>query len=105
MAISKNNPITRGLSGMLGGTVVFRNFHGKTIMAKRPTRTGKQSELQRENRNRFREATVFAKASVKDPQKKAYYEDKAKKMKLPNAYTAAITDFMRKPEVSSRWIP
>ena len=33
------------------------------------------------------------------PEKKAYYTHKAKKLKLPNAYTAAICDFMPKGEI------
>lgn len=97
MAISVNNPLTRGLSGMFGNLVVFRNIRGKTIMANRPCKPRKQSELQRENRMRFREATVFAKAAIQDVQKKEYYRNKARNMKLPNAYTAAITDYMRRP--------
>ncbi len=34
-----------------------------------------------------------------DAGKKAYYKQRAKALKLPNAYTAAITDYMRKPKV------
>ena len=97
MAIIACNPLINGLSGMLGKTVVFKNLRGKTIMANRPARPQKQSEQQRTNRSRFKAATAFAKAAMLDPDKKAYYWKKAKKLKLPNAYTAAITDYMRKP--------
>lgn len=34
-----------------------------------------------------------------DPQKKEYYQKKARKLKLPNPYTAAIADYMRTPRV------
>lgn len=37
--------------------------------------------------------------TLRDPEKKAYYQRMAKKLKLPNAYTAAITDYMRKGEI------
>ena len=40
---------------------------------------------------------------IADPERKAYYKRIAHKLKLPNAYTAAITDYMRKiqiPEVT-----
>ncbi|MBT1705650.1 hypothetical protein, partial [Chryseosolibacter indicus] len=47
----------------------------------------------------FREASGYAKHILKDPQKKAYYQQKAKKLKLPNAYTAALTEFLRKGEI------
>jgi len=36
-----------------------------------------------------------------DPAMKEYYKKKAKKLQLPNAYTAAITDYMRKPKVKA----
>jgi hypothetical protein len=100
MAIAKNNIVTEGLSGMLANRIVFRTFNGKTVVANRPRKPTRQSELQRQNRSRFRDATAFANAAMHDPQKKAYYWEKARKLKLPNAYTAAITDYMRRPTVS-----
>jgi hypothetical protein len=36
---------------------------------------------------------------MRDPSKKQYYQAQARKLALPNAYTAALTDFMRKPSV------
>jgi hypothetical protein len=100
MAISKDNILTEGLSGMIGNVIVFKTVRGKTIMANRPRKPTRQSELQRSNRSRFRNATAFAHAAMHDPQKKAYYWEKARKLKLPNAYTAAITDYMRRPAVT-----
>jgi hypothetical protein len=38
---------------------------------------------------------------MRDTAKKEYYWQKAREMKLPNAYTAAITDFMRNPRIQS----
>lgn len=35
-----------------------------------------------------------------DPQKKSFYLAKARKLKLPNAYTAAVSDYMRKSVIS-----
>lgn len=84
---------------MFGGVVVFRQLRGKTIMANKPRKPTTQSALQRENRSRFAKASAFAKQVLQDPQKKEYYLAKARKLKLPNAYTAAITDYMRKPTV------
>jgi hypothetical protein len=34
-----------------------------------------------------------------DAERKAYYKLKAIKLGLPNAYTAALTDYMRKPQL------
>jgi hypothetical protein len=99
MAISKNNNFTRGLSGAVGGNMVFRTWNGKTYISTAPSKPKKQSAIQKENRLKFKMATFFAKQMMKDPIKKEEYKKLAKKMKLPNAYTAAITEYMRKPEI------
>jgi hypothetical protein len=98
MAIIHANPITKGLSGSLG-RIVFRQLRNKTILANKPAQIKKQSEQQRKNRTRFKAATYWAKAIMLDPEKKAYYWRKAKKLELPNAYTAAVCDYMRKGEI------
>jgi hypothetical protein len=84
---------------MLGGVIVFRSWNGKTYMSNRPKKPTKESEGQKENRNKFRMATAYAKSMMSDPARKLEYQEKAKKLNLPNAYTAAITDYMRKPEI------
>jgi hypothetical protein len=101
MATVINNDLVEGLRGMLGNTLVFRNVRGKTVVSSRPRKPRRQSEQQRENRHRFRQAAFFAKACMLDPQKKQYYHTQARKLALPNAYTAALTDFMRKPVVDA----
>jgi hypothetical protein len=99
MAISKNNPLTKGASGMLGGTLVFRSWNGKTYMSNRPKKPTKESLLQKGNRQKFRLATEFAKRMMKEPARKAEYKQKALELGLTNAYTAAITEYMRKPDI------
>jgi hypothetical protein len=101
MAKSINNILTKGLSGMVGKQLVFRTWNGKTFLSVAPKKPKKQSPLQKENRSRFKMATVFAKSMMKDPVKKAEYKEIAKKMKLPNAYTAAIAEYMRRPEIQA----
>jgi hypothetical protein len=100
MAFVNTNPLVNGLSGMLGNTLVFKNYYGKTIVASRPRSPKKQSESQKANRSKFRDATLWARAELRDPARKTYYQKKARQLKLPNAYTAAITDYMRKPTVT-----
>ena len=100
MATVRTNPILNGLSGMLGKAIVFKNLRGKTIVANRPSPPQKQSEQQKTNRNKFRDASCWARMILLDAARKEYYLKKAKKMKLPNAYTAAITDYMRSPKLA-----
>ena len=100
MAIIKNNVILQGSSGMFGKSVVFKQVRGKTVVCNRPAKPSTESNQQKENRDRFRKASAWAKNVLVDPDKKAYYQKKAKKLKLPNAYTAAIADYMRSAKVS-----
>jgi hypothetical protein len=99
MAIIRDNIVTEGMSGMFGDMLVFKHLRGKTIVCKRPSRPRRQSVRQQENRNKFREASSWAKAVLLNPEKKEYYQKKARRLKLPNAYTAAIADYMRTPSV------
>jgi hypothetical protein len=101
MAIVQTNALISGFRGKLGANLVLRVVRGKTIASTRAKRTETQSEQQRENRTKFKRATMYAKAMMLDPQKKTYYQHKAKKLNLPNAYTAAITDYMREPRVQN----
>jgi hypothetical protein len=99
MAVVNMNTVTNGFRGSIGN-IVFKQYYGKTIVAHKSDKRPKQSEQQRENRSKFKAATYWAKAQMLDPEKKVYYWRKAKKLKLPNAYTAAISDYMRKGEIS-----
>jgi hypothetical protein len=95
MAKVTSNPLVSGLSGMLGGTLVFKMLRGKTIVTSRPRPPKIESEQQRQNRAKFKQGAMWAKMVLLDEQKKIYYNEKAKKLGLPNAYTAAVADYMR----------
>jgi hypothetical protein len=85
---------------MLGGTLIYRNYNGKTVVSLRPVyKNETNTEARRQARGKFREAANFAGKAMEDSKLKAYYMQKAKQLKLPNAYTAAITDFLRKAKV------
>lgn len=101
MAIIKNNPLTGKISGMVGKTAVYKQLRGKTILTNYPSKPSHQSELQRENRRSFRAAAAYAKAAMRDPKKKEYFWKKARKMKLPNAYTAAISAYRRAEKIKN----
>ena len=97
MAIVANNDLTRGLRGRIGKWLVFRVVRGKTIASHAPGKPDprKQSAAQRQTRSTFREASAWAVRILLDPAKKQYYSDMAKAQALPNAYTAAVREYMR----------
>jgi hypothetical protein len=104
MAVMKNS-LMQGISGALG-TLLFRNVQGRIIVSARPSalsrsRKLRQSPVQKLNRDRFREASRYAKQMMSDPAMSEHYWQIARKLKLPNGYTAAIADYMRKTKVES----
>ena len=97
MAIVANNDLTRGLRGRIGRWLIFREVRGKTIASHAPRKPDprKPSAAQRLTRSTFREASAWAVRILLDPVKKQYYADVAKAEALPNAYTAAVREYMR----------
>lgn len=94
MATIQCNALVDGIRGSVG-RLVFRKIGGKTIVSQkaRPART--QSDLQKKNRTTFRDAAVFAKRMMFIPDRKAYYKKVAIASELPNAYTAAVREYLR----------
>ena len=45
-------------------------------------------------------ATEYARKMMNDKEMKTYYKKMTIQLELPNAYTAAITDYMRKPTIT-----
>lgn len=82
---------------------MFRTIGDKTVVssyeAPSKRKLQRQSELQKLTRNRFAEASRYAKSIMRDEKKYAYYKKRAKKLGVSSAYTAAITDYMRKGRV------
>jgi hypothetical protein len=99
MAIVTANPISSQLRGTLGG-LVFRQVQGRVVVSNKGYQSRKESVLQKRNRDKFREASMWAKKQLLDPQKESFYSAKARKLNLPNVYTAAISDYMRKNVIS-----
>jgi hypothetical protein len=99
MAIAQTNRLITGLSGSIGN-LVFRNLRGKTVLSGKPSKPSRESEKQQENRFKFKCASTYAKSVMLNAEKKIYYKQKALELNLPNGYTAAIVDYMRKGEVT-----
>ena len=86
-----------GASGSLGKELVIRQRGGLTVYCMPPCEYPPSTPAQIANQERFKRANDFAKAAIKDPEKKAYYKSIAK----PNqtAFNAAFQDAYHKPEV------
>ena len=96
MAVSYNNVITREYSGRVGD-VVFRNYGGKSVMAKRPDcskviKTAKQLE----NMNEFAKAVKYGLYVIKNQELSNYYRKKRPDL---SAYNAAISDYKSRPVI------
>jgi|GEM_PF-598253 len=102
MAVLSNTSPLFGVTGLIGN-LVFRTIHGQTVISAyqppRKRRHKKVSELQQLTRSTFAEASKYAKGITRDPVKYEKYKRKAKKMGLSSAYTAAVTEYMRKVKI------
>ena len=96
------NIATKGMSGMIGGTLVFRKVNGKTVVASAPVPSSKPpSEGQMQQRERFRLATLYGQRVMNDPLLNEEYAQAAIQKKMPSAQIVAIADYFRLPEILS----
>jgi hypothetical protein len=92
-----NNPIMKGVSGMLGDVVVYRQFRGTTVMSNRPKKPKVLTPHQQAIKSRFLLAVAYAKAQIADPILKAKYQP-GPGSEFTSAYIAAIADYLRRRE-------
>ncbi|MCG2613744.1 hypothetical protein LZZ85_05610 [Terrimonas sp. NA20] len=100
MANSTNSIITGKFRGMLGKEVVFREWDGKTIVAKAPRpRKGSPTPEQIEQQDRFLIASKYAKAVTDNPDQ-AMAEAYATALRpRQNVYSRALEDCLKAPVV------
>lgn len=78
MAESKENVVTYGLSGLIGKMLVFKKRGDKMIVSSRPKPSNKEpNEAQLAIRERFKLASIYASAAIKDPLIKEAYDSVA----------------------------
>ncbi|HEY5956389.1 MAG TPA: hypothetical protein VIV60_07555 [Polyangiaceae bacterium] len=96
MARVQSNLVIHGLSGMLGKQVVIRQQrNGQYILAAAPNRREHElTDAQKQHRERFRQAILYAKKAQTTPE----YQDLAK-ARGQTAYNVAVADFMHPPEI------
>lgn len=95
----KNNVIVRGLSGIFGGQIVFRQLRdGRTIAAAPPDFSKRVlSKDQKAHHSKFKEGAAYAKEAAKT--KPIYAQLAAGTMKT--AYNVALADFFHPPVIHS----
>ena len=99
MASSTNNDLTFGLRGKVGRMIVFRQFFGKTIVARRPEKKERiATPAQQLNKDRFKEAVIYAKNALLDESKKAAYLAVADPGQT--AFNVAFADYFKAPVLS-----
>jgi hypothetical protein len=88
------HPAIRQLSGTMAG-MTFRRMYGKQTIMKTPDMSRvKWSKAQKEHRQRFRKAVIYARVAMADPIVRAKYEKAAaKKGKRP--FHLAVSDFFQ----------
>lgn len=102
MAHSNNSIITGKFKGTLGKELVFREWEGKTVVAKAPKRReGEPTAAQAEVQEKFLMASRYAKAIIdgNDPDLLEGY--KAILRPRQNVYSRAVEDFMSAPVVKN----
>ena len=95
MAKVKLNPMINSVSGTLGDFVFRVSPTGETIMSKRPDMSRvKWSQAQKAQRERFKQATEYARAAMAEPHVRAVYEQRAaSERKRP--YALAFSDYFK----------
>ena len=98
MAKQKNNVVTHGLSGTVGGMLVFRQTATGTVVQSPPRVSGKSTEAQRAHRQKFQRAVLYGKAAVADPAVQQEYAAAAQRKKR-QPFNVAVADFMHAPDI------
>jgi hypothetical protein len=101
MARQKNNIIMKSTRGMFGKQVVFKKRAGRVYVAAPPDtdENRKPTDPQQLIRDKFKDATEYAKVAMQDPDMKAEYKKVANKRQT--AYNMAFRDAYNPPVVTA----
>jgi len=98
MAKVKLNPILEQISGKVGD-LVFRRYGDRTVISQKPDTEGREwTEAQLAHRARFRQAALYGKMVMADPETKALYDDAADAKGKP-VFSLTVADFFHAPSV------
>ncbi len=85
--------LASGLRGKVGD-IVYRKRNGKTHAYVLNVKNNPQSPKQKERQAKFAQASVWAKETLSDPEKKKEFQVMAKNRRKSSAYTAAVSYFL-----------
>jgi hypothetical protein len=102
MAIVKLDPLFKDMHGKIGDLVFRRGRNGMTIISRAPQKkkpkSRKAREAQKEQNARqgrlMDDAHIYARTVLADPQKRAYFEKKARRKKQ-SAYRLAFGSYFK----------
>jgi len=98
MAKVKLNPIIEQIRGHVGD-LVFKQYGDEMIIGRMPDHSGTQpTEAQLEHQDRFRQAVLYGRLVMADPEMKAIYEQAAKAKGKP-IFSLTVADFFNAPVV------
>jgi hypothetical protein len=100
MSKIQNNPIMKGVSGMLGDVVVYRKHRDGLVMANRPKKRDTLTPKQEQAKTRFLTAVQYAKKQMADPVAKAEYTP-GPNSQFNSAYAAAVADYLKAPKINN----
>lgn len=96
MAKVADNIVIKGIKGMLGNMLVFRQLNGQTIVSAKPKKPTTRTPKQQERQERFKRAVAYAKASMANPHLKELYATGISAC-CTSAHQVAIADFLNVP--------
>lgn len=98
MAKVKLNPILEQIQGQIGD-LVFKRYGDEVIISRKPDMMNAPvSAAQQATRARFREAALYGKMALADPETKALYVEAAKAKGKP-VFSLTVADFFNAPSV------
>lgn len=101
MAKIINNNFTRGISGKVGNDMIFSQKNGRTFIGIKGERRAPYTEKQLSVQIRFKEATIYGKSMMNDAISQEEYQFVADALGTTSAYTVAVSDFLRAPEITN----
>jgi hypothetical protein len=91
---------TRGLRGKLGNLLVFKQVGNQTIVSAAPAAPKVWSKAQQITRQRFKAASMYAKAQLCDEAFKTAYALHVSGHPTHTAYHAALADYLNAPQIT-----